>query len=345
VSEARRGWSLPAFALVALAVIGALGLAAVLWSRGDAAPDPSVEPASPAVEQDGLSASADFRPRIALFGDTIDAWVDVVADPSVVDPTTVQVTWDSAPWTPVVPPRTAIEQVGSTAHVRVTYVLRCLSGVCAPARETERLDLEPARVSYTTTAGGRRSQETADVTWPTLVVHTRVAGVDGAARDALSAPWRADLASLPAVSYRVPPWLAVALLATLGVALVALAGVAVYRVWPRREPEPEPEPEPEHVASVLEQALELLEADVSDDGVEERRRALELVADEVEHLGDESLADSARELAWSPVDPAVERTRALAADLRVRFADVLAELEVERANGDLVAGRANGGSP
>jgi hypothetical protein len=97
-----------------------------------------------------------------------------------------------------------------------------------------------------------------------------------------------------------------------------------------------------HVASVLEQALELLESEVSADGVEERRRALELVADEVEHLGDEELALSAREMAWSPVDPDAARTQALAADLRVRFADVLAEMEAAASNGAL-GERMNGG--
>lgn len=299
---------------------------------------------TPGASQDAVAVTADLDPRIVLFGDTLTARVDAVLDPSVVDPETVKVSWDSAPWVPVGVPRRTLERAGSTAHVQMTYVLRCLTSVCAPVRETDRIELKPATVTYTSTAG-ERQQGSVDVRWPTLVVHTRAGELDSTARDALAAPWRADFTSLPAVSYRVDPWLAIALLVGLGVLLLAIAGVVVYRAWPRREPEPAPEPAPEPVASVLEQALELLESDMSGDGVEERRRALELVADEVEHLGDEELALCAREMAWSPVDPETDRTRALAAELRVRFADVLAELEAERSNGAHPGERVNSGSP
>ncbi len=104
-------------------------------------------------------------------------------------------------------------------------------------------------------------------------------------RDALAAPWRADLVSLPLVSYRASPGLVLALLLAGGIFLVLLAGVLVYRAIPEREPPPEPEPEPVPVATLLEQALALLEAPVSANGASERRRALELVADEVEEPG------------------------------------------------------------
>jgi hypothetical protein len=84
---------------------------------------------------------------------------------------------------------------------------------------------------------------------------------------------------------------------------------------------------------------------VSEDGHEERRRALELVADEVESLGDDELALSARRLAWSPIAPEPARTRVLAADLRVRLADVLAELEAAPATSAHPAEEVNGGPP
>ncbi len=346
MNDAPRAWSLTAFALVLLGVAAAFSLAVALWGR--AGEEPAAGDAASGgqeLSRDAVAVSADFSPRIVLFGDTLTARVDAVVDPARVDPETVRVAWSPAPWAPVTAPRTTVERTGSAAHVRTTYVLRCLAAVCAPARETERVDLDPARVTYGTTAGGAGSGQAVDVSWPTLVVHTRVGELDPESRDALAAPWRADLASLPAVSYRVTPWVAVAGLVALGLLLLATAGVVVYRAWPRREPEPEPEPEPEAVASVLEQALELLEAEVSADGIQERRRALELVADEVEQLGDEELAGSARELAWSPVAPEPVRTRALAADLRVRFADVLTELEAGRSNGAGTVEEVNGAHP
>jgi hypothetical protein len=50
-------------------------------------------------------------------------------------------------------------------------------------------------------------------------------------------------------------------------------------------------------------------------------------------------------MAWSPVAPEPSGTRALAADLRVRFADVLAEAEAERSNGGHPEKGVNGGHP
>lgn len=335
MSEERRSGLPLALGLGLVAVVAVVALAFAL--RGVSGPEQEASPVA-----DGITASADFSPRVVLFGDTLTARIDATVDTSVVDPQSVEVRWDSAPWAAIRPPERKVERVGSTAHVGTTYVLRCLTNVCAPVRETERVDLEPAQVVFTSTAGGRR-RESVELRWPTLVVNTRAGELDSTTRDALAAPWRADFVALPAVSYRVGPWLVIGLLVLLGVALLAAAGLLARRAWPHREAEPEPEPEPLQVASVLEQALELLETETAADGAEERRRALELVADEVEDLGDDALALSARELAWSPLDPAAERTRALAADLRVRFADVLAELEAERTNGAHESERVNGG--
>jgi hypothetical protein len=101
--------------------------------------------------------------------------------------------------------------------------------------------------------------------------------------------------------------------------LLAAGGAALaYVALPRRappEPEPEPEPEPVIVLTPLEQALELLEDASRADGVEDRRRALELVA-EVLDLDHPELARSARTLAWSEDDPEVEQTSGLATRVR-----------------------------
>jgi hypothetical protein len=185
-------------------------------------------------------------------------------------------------------------------------------------RETEEVDFDPARVSYAASVGDGARRLTADADWPPLVVHSRLAGPDENRTDALASPWRADLLSLPAVSYRVSPVLAIAVLALGGILLLGAAAVILFRLLPEREPPPEPEPEPEPVASPLEQALALLEAPATNGG-QDRRRALELVAEEVERWGDDDLALSARTLAWSEGTPDGDETRALAARLRAHL--------------------------
>jgi len=109
----------------------------------------------------------------------------------------------------------------------------------------------------------------------------------------------------------------------LGAALLACAGVVLaVSAWPRRQPapapEPEPEPEPEPALSPLEQALALLERSIRVDGAAAQRRALELVAEELElsEWGDPQLAGTARALAWSEDVPPVAETSRLAARVR-----------------------------
>ena len=95
-------------------------------------------------------------------------------------------------------------------------------------------------------------------------------------------------------------------------------------IWPGlracSEPEPEPEPElpPAPPLSPLEQALILLEQSIRVDGAADQRRALELVAEELElaDWGDRDLARTARALAWSEGVPPANETTRLAARVR-----------------------------
>jgi len=267
--------------------------------------------------EDGVAASASLQPRIVLFGDTVIARVDVVVDTSAMDPDAVRITWSPTPWKLVRPPDRTVTTADRMAHVRTRYVLRCLTRECAPVRPTEQIAFEAARVVFR--GAGATDPTSERVAWPLLLVHSRVGEVDAGQRDVLASPWRADLVSLPAVTYRIAPGAAITLLVLLAVVLFGIAAVVTYRAWPRREPEPEPEPPPAPVASPLEQALALLESHVAVNGSEGRRRALELVADEVERVGDAELALAARALAWSPHDPDVPATRALAVQLRERL--------------------------
>jgi hypothetical protein len=299
--------------LLVVALVSAL--AVVLVTRGGGDTEAEATPG----QTDPIEATGTFAPRVVLFGDTLTARVDVVLDRTVLDPDHVTVTWAHTPWKLVEPPRLAREDSGSTTFLRTTYVLRCLTGPCAPVRDTEDVDFSPARVTYSAPVGESTRRLSVDVPWPQLVLHTRVGDLDSGQRDALAAPWRADLVSLPLVSYRASPGLFLGLLLIAGVLLVLTAAVLAYRAIPERVPPPEPEPPPPPVASPLEQALALLESPAAANGAQDRRRALELVADEVERLGDGELAHAARALAWSEDVPEGDVTRAFAARLRRRM--------------------------
>ena len=131
--------------------------------------------------------------------------------------------------------------------------------------------------------------------------------------DELGKPWRADVVSLPAVSYRASPSLILFLLLA-GAGVLAIAGAALaYSALPRRRQAPEPAPVvPERELTPLERALALLDDHLPGD---ERRRALERVAQLLDEQNGE-LAQAARTLAWSNGLPAPEETGGFADRVR-----------------------------
>jgi hypothetical protein len=283
-------------------------------------------------QQPEIRAEARLSPSVALFGDTVTAHVDVVVDKGRVDPDSVRVAARVAPFELVGGQQRLRRDAERSAYVRVSLVLRCLSGTCVPSGQSARYQFEPAQISFTTPDGVKRSL---DVRLPSLRIYSRFTALGaGAAQGETSQPWRADLRSLPSVSYRVAPGGLIALLLA-GAALAAIAALALaYLAWPRRvpaaPPEPEPEPPPEPL-SPLEQALVLLEQSIRVDGAADQRRALELVAEELElaEWGDRDLARAVRALAWSKGIPPVEETTGLAARVRAGLPE-----PVEIENGD-----------
>jgi hypothetical protein len=295
---------------------------------------PTVAPPSPG-ENELIGGRGVLLPQIVLFGDTIRARVDLILDNTGVDPTSLRVATVFSPWEIVGEPVRTERSSGTTTYVGWTYTLRCHAPACVPSGQSAPLEFSPARVSYTR-PGGPDARTSIRVTWPVLTVYSRfaTAGFEGGRAGGPSgAPWRADTFTMPAVTYRFPPAVVVGVAGVLGV-LFALGGAAlVFLAWPRRAPAPPPEPEPEPVPLLtpLEQALMLLEDAAREDGAEDRRRSLELVAEVLEeHEDARDLALSAKVLAWSEVDPAVEDTSGLAARVRSK----LLEEAAESRNGD-----------
>jgi hypothetical protein len=351
----RRGGIGTWLVLGAVALVSALCVVLVAWTLGGeeeaARPraglptepvpveGPVARPSGPASRPAEIEARSALTSQIVLFGDTVTADVDVVLDRDRVDPDSVRLGVDFSPWEVVGTPRRSRRDAGSMTHLRTTYVLRCLTSPCVPSGQVAPIRFGPARVAYegaedrpAGASGGPAAGapgESFRVPWPVLTLYSRFASGSFDGRETLLAPWRADLVTLPAASYRVAPGLAVALLGGLGLLFACLGAALVYRAWPRREyvPPPEPVAPPPPELSPLEQALVLLEDAARADGVEDRRRALELVSLALDEHGDEGLARSARILAWSESVPEVDDTTGLA--VRVRAA-----LDLEQAEAD-----------
>jgi hypothetical protein len=329
---------LTGLALVAVALATALAVVALGW-EGDRedetqggtlptatsptpTPDPDTQPGTrPEEPRPAIAARGTMSPRIVLFGDIVRARVDVIVDAERVDPDSVRVAAAFSPWEVVGQPEQVRREADETTILRTTYVLRCFTSPCLPPGDAVQLEFDAARVTYERArdeaAEGVPPRQSLRITWPVVTLYSRYASASFTGREGLTTPWRADLATLPAVGYRVAPGLVLALLLAAGVLLAGAGGFLVYRAWPRRVPAPPPEPEPlPPPLPPLLLALVLLEDAARADGAEDRRRALELVAEALTEHGDEDLAHSAKILAWSEADPEVEDTTELAARVR-----------------------------
>ena len=309
----RRTIVVAALALVAVAA----AVAAVLVVRDSGGDESAARP---------LRARASLSDRIVVFGDTVRAQVDLALDLRHVDPSSVKVRTSFDPWRRVGPVQVDRTDAGSSSHIRMTYVLRCLKQPCVPERDTLPFTFDPARIEFVNRAGGRGALR---ALFPTLTTHTRIRP----AELANATPWRLDVTNVPEPSYRTSPSLLLALLIGASLVLLAGAGGLAYAGWPRRvvEAEPEPEPEPELLPTPLEQALELLEDAARANGAADQRRSLELVAEVLAERGEEDgLAEAARALAWSPSPPGPDKTKSLASRVRAALEEELRLLEEER---------------
>lgn len=296
--------------LVALGVLVALALlVAAVALRDDGSSNEALDRAQP------LEARVVVSPRVVLFGDTVTARVQVALDRARVDPDSLRVETAFAPWQLVRAPQRIRRDGDRATYVETVYVIRCLGPTCVPNRASSSREFQAVKLSYDAVGGG---PATTEVRWPVLVVNTRLVSDDFGRRDEYGTAWRADLATLPAVSYRLAPGVLLALLLLAALGLLAGGGRLAYAALPRREdpapPEP-PAPPPPPDLTPLERALALLERPSPLDGAAERRRALEFVA---EHFGerDRSLAASARALAWRSGKPEPDESIGLAARVR-----------------------------
>ena len=233
-----------------------------------------------------VSVQAWLSPREPQYGDTVLAGADVFVDPRRVDPRTVRLRTDFAPYRVIAATR-SIQRSDGYSVVHLEERLRCLGVTCVPAGARKTVRFAPLRVAY-----GRGAARTAlSVSWPALRVQSRVAAAD------LAHPVLRTPSAPPAPDYRVPAtatgYALLALAAVLAVAGAALVLRVALRAGAPRLRRPEP---------LLDRILGELGAASSNGDAARRRRALEQLAGALEEV-DGSLSTESRVLAWGRDDP------------------------------------------
>lgn len=254
-------------------------------------------------------------PNVHLFGEPVEAQVDVILDRSKVDPTDVRLQTGFEPYDEVGERRVERRDIGRFSLLRYSATLSCLSEECIPrtaAGETTVSQLpglppflpgqqRDEKVKYQfppallVEEAGSADRTLGRVVWAPLRSLSRINWYDSnvVGQDF---PFGATVTPLPEPDYRISPTLLGVSLLLLAFALVA---VPVGLLWRSRRQRAAPAPKAPSL-SPLERALALVEWASRRPSVEERREALEVLAFELD--ADERAA-KAREKGWSPPSP------------------------------------------
>jgi hypothetical protein len=295
---------------IAASLVAVLTLAAVVvlagvfgrgWWRGDGG--------SYAPKQTLVHTS--ITPARSLFGQILTARADVVLDPRVVDPASVQLAAEFKPFRVRAESRRVVAGIGRATIVRFVYELQCISRKCLPAaNDRGATGFQVAATRATARARDGRTV-TAPVAWPSFGVQSRLTGDD----IAFSTP-RIDAAfAPPRVSWAVSPDLVGGIAIGLAGLFVLGAGWLIATVALRDGRPLRMLRIPSHLTPI-ERALLLAEHAASRGEVPESRKALERLAIELRRSGVSGHADEAEQLAWSAGEPSTESVAVLADAVR-----------------------------
>lgn len=238
----------------------------------------------------------------ALFGDRVEAEVDVYTDDRAVDPGSVQVHSDFAPYRALTTQVDRSRQSGLSL-LRTRIVLSCLTRECLPSRTGGRVvRFAPLTVTYLQ----RGTSRALEVPWGPLQVVSRLPD------DATANVGVIDTAPPLDSGFDHSPGLVRGiLLGTAAVLGLAGAALVVTGVWPspfaarRRRP-----------LSPLEQSLLEVETAAQADDATQRRRALDGLATRLGELPSPSLEARTRSLAWGAANPEPQTIARLTDDVR-----------------------------
>lgn len=267
-------------------------------------------------------ATPSLTPAVHLFGDTVVARLDVVVDERRLDPGRVKLVPRFGPYELVGPAEVERTDHGDVTEVRYTLRLRCLGPSCIPRRlgsnagadepgrgERRAFRFRPSQLTYDE---GPRDRVLRVVRFPVL---ESVSRINESEFGLVRFPFVAGYRPLPEVTWVAAPQLLAALLVVAALALLTPGALLLRRWWRGRRPEvvvEEPELPP------LERALQLVLWSRDRPDGEDRRRALEVLAETLDAEGPPELADDARVLAWSPSSPTPTAATALVERVRAR---------------------------
>lgn len=277
-----------------------------------------------------VATSRALTPTAHLFGDPVEARVDVVVDRRRLDPDRVRLRVDFLPYRLIDGGiRRSRRDFPGFTRVRFEMSLRCLTVRCIPSRlasvlgaqegrgERRTFRFPPARVVYDE-PGSAKVRHLRRVWWPPLDAISGLSATNPEVQAgsfnafAPGAEFKATVTPVLEPSYRLPPPLLASVLFGGAALVLAFPATLALRELRRRRPAPEAEPE----LPPLERALRLVEWAVADADAERRREALEALAYELDESRQEERAREARALAWAPQEPAPEEMAELVETLR-----------------------------
>jgi hypothetical protein len=295
---------------LAAAAIGLVAVAAVVvltavvargWWRGDGG---TYAPPKTLVH-------AEVTPPRSLFGQVLTAHAQLVVNPRRVDPGSVELNVDLRPFQIRSESRRVMRGLGRAALIDFQYDIQCVTRACVPHQKSpgaESFQLKPATATY---RGRDGKTFTLDVVWPAFGVQSRLT----AEEIALSTPQIASGSAQPPVSWALSPGL-LGGLALVGASLLMLGAGWLVASVVRRDPRPlRVRRIPAHLTAI-ERALVLAEHAAAHGEVDESRKALERLAEELRRQRAGAFADDAERLAWSERGPAPDTVAELATSVR-----------------------------
>ena len=271
-----------------------------------------------------LAVSRALTPTAHLFGDFVQARVDVIVDREKLDPDRVRASLDFLPYRIQNGVKQSREDFSHFTRLRWEATLRCVTIACVPSRldsvlgaqegrgERRTYRFKPSRVTYEDPKTGKVKQ-LRRVFWPPLDAISRLSPdeqqIPSYASLGPGGEFGATLAPVDEPSFRAPAWLIGSALLGAALALLALPATLIAREVRRRRPEPQSDEQ----LSPLELALQRVERTRDDGDAEAQREALEALAFELDGDG---RAARVRALAWQSDAPAASDTTALIAELR-----------------------------